>query len=173
LSNRKIANNLQISRDTVNIYVQRISGGGRSLEELLSLTDEHIASYLMAPAVPEKRDKRYEQLMPLLPAMVKELAQPHMTRRVLWEAYRKDNPDGYAYSQFCSIMERCIGRTNAVMHLEHKPGEELYFDFASDKLCYFDPGSGGVIPWPLFIAVIPISRFTHVWHCISPLNDWT
>ena len=53
LSNRKIAQNLQISRDTVNIYVQRISGGGRSVDELLSLTDEHLASYLMAPAVPE------------------------------------------------------------------------------------------------------------------------
>ena len=62
-SNRKIANNLQISRDTVNIYVQRISGGGRSLDELLSLPDDHLASYLMAPAVPEQRDKRYEQLI--------------------------------------------------------------------------------------------------------------
>ncbi len=58
LSNRKIANNLQISRDTVNIYVQRISGGGRSLDELLSLPDDHLASNFMAPAVPEKRDKR-------------------------------------------------------------------------------------------------------------------
>lgn len=162
LSNRKIANNLQISRDTVNIYVQRISGGGRSLEELLSLTDEHLASYLMAPAVPEKRDKRYEQLMPLLPAMIKELAQPHMTRRVLWEAYRKDNPDGYAYSQFCSIMERYIERTNAVMHLEHKPGEELYFDFAGDKLCYFDPATGGAISCPVFIAVLPFSSYNYV-----------
>ena len=138
LSNRKIAQNLQISRDTVNIYVQRISGGGRSVDELLSLTDEHLASYLMAPAVPEKRDMPYEQLMQLLPDLVKELAQPHMTRRVLWEDYRKANPDGYAYSQFCSIMERYIGKTNAVMHLDHKLGEELYFDFAGDK--YF----GGV-----------------------------
>ena len=160
LSNRKIVTNLQISRDTVNIYVQRISGGGRSLEELLSLTDEPLASYLMAPAVPEKRDKRYEQLMPLLPAMVKELAQPHMTRRVLWESYRKDNPDGYAYSQFCSIMERYIGRTNAVMHLEHKPGEELYFDFAGDKLCYFDPATVGAIACPVFIAVLCPSQVT-------------
>jgi hypothetical protein len=97
-SNRKIANNLKISRDTVNIYVQRISGGGRSMDELLRLPDDHLASYLMAPSVPKKRDKQYEQLMPLLPAMVKELAQPYMTRRVLWEDYRKNNPDGYAYS---------------------------------------------------------------------------
>ena len=39
LSNRKIIQNLQISRDTFNIYVQRISGGGRNVDELLSLTD--------------------------------------------------------------------------------------------------------------------------------------
>ncbi len=58
LSNRKIANTLQISRDTVNIYVQRIFGGGRRLDELLNLPDDHIANYLMDPAFPENRDKR-------------------------------------------------------------------------------------------------------------------
>jgi DNA-binding CsgD family transcriptional regulator len=41
LSNRKIVQNLQISRHTINIYVHRISGGGRSVDELLSLTNEH------------------------------------------------------------------------------------------------------------------------------------
>ena len=42
LSNRKIATNLQISRNTFNMYVPRISGGGCSLDELQSLTYEHI-----------------------------------------------------------------------------------------------------------------------------------
>ena len=41
LINRKIVQNLQISSDTVNIYVQRISDGDSSVDELLSLTDEH------------------------------------------------------------------------------------------------------------------------------------
>jgi len=31
---------------------------------------------------------------------------PHLTQQLLWEEYRKANPDGYRYSRFCELFKR-------------------------------------------------------------------
>ena len=46
----------------------------------------------------------FDDLQDRLPYIAKELAdkdKTHVTRYLLWEEYKKDNPDGYEYTQFC------------------------------------------------------------------------
>ena len=93
-SNRQIALSCQISRDTVNLYVQRIIACSRTIDTLLELDDEKLAGILMAPPVPPPPDERYLDLEKRLPQLAHELSGAHMTRRVLWEHYRKEFPGG-------------------------------------------------------------------------------
>ncbi len=123
----------------MNIYAQRVSSSSKSVDELLALYDEALSGYLMAPPVPEQRDERRIQLSAMLPELLRELDRKHVTRRVRWEEFRAAQPDGYGYTQFCEHLGRHLKSREAVMHLEHKPGEELFFDFAGDKLPYYEP----------------------------------
>ena len=158
-SNRKISQVCGLSRDTVNLYMLRINATGKSPIELLSLEDEHLAALLSPAPVAEQRDDRYGALMALMPHFSDELNRPHVTRRVIWEDYRKEHLDGYGYTQFCEYLSRYLHSTDAVMHLEHKPGEELYFDFAGDKTYYYNE-TGAPVACPLFISILPFSGYT-------------
>ena len=161
-SNRQIAVSCEISRDTVNLYVQRITTCNRTISALLELDDETLAGILMAPPVAPLKDERYRDLEKRLPDLARELSGPHMTRRVLWERYRKEFPGGYGYAQFCEHLQRHLRTTKAVMHLEHRPGEQTFFDYAGDKLYYYDPASGAAVACPVFIGVLPFSGLAYM-----------
>ena len=161
-SNRSIARECGLSRDTVNIYAQRLSSSSKTVDEMLALDDEALADYFMAPPVPEQRDERRIHLSAMIPELLRELDKKHVTRRVLWEEYRAAQPDGYGYTQFCEHLGRHLRSRAAVMHLEHKPGEELFFDFAGDKLPYYDPCTGQPVPCPVFVSVLPFSGYTYI-----------
>lgn len=59
-----------------------------------------------------------------------ELRKRGVTRQLLWEEYRKENPGGYSYSQFCEHLSKYIERDEAVVHFTHRAGEQLQVDFA-------------------------------------------
>jgi len=161
-SNRQIALSCQISRDTVNLYVQRIIACSRTIDTLLELDDEKLSGILMAPPVPPPPDERYLDLEKRLPQLAHELSGAHMTRRVLWEHYRKEFPGGYSYAQFCDRLHRHLLTTKAVMHLEHRPGEQTFLDYAGDKVYYYDPATGAAIPCSLFVSVLPFSGYSYL-----------
>lgn len=48
-------------------------------------------------------------------------------------------PDGYSYSQFCQLLGEYLLKKKAVMKFEHELCAKMMFDFAGDKLAYFDP----------------------------------
>ena len=100
------------------------------MDELLALDDETLSGYLMVPPVPEQRDERRILLAAMLPELLRQPDRKHVTRRVLWEEYCAEQPDGYGYTQFCEHPGRNLKTREAFMHLEHKPGEEPFFKFA-------------------------------------------
>jgi transposase len=161
-SNRQIALTCDLSRDTVNLYVQRIIACSRSIDTLLEFDDETLAGILMAPPVPPPADERWEDLKTRLPDLSRDLSGTHMTRRVLWERYKKEFPGGYSYTQFCEHLQRYLRTTKAVMHLEHRPAEQTFTDYAGDKLYYYDPASGAAIACPVFVSVLPFSGYAYI-----------
>ena len=108
-----------------------------------------------------KKDERYERLAPLLAEYVKELSRRGVTRLLLWKEYRRKDPDGYSYQQFCEHINTYLQVNSAVMHLEHKPAEKLEIDFAGGKMYYVDKQNGEIIECPVLIAVLPFSGYTY------------
>lgn len=89
-------------------------------------------------------------------------ANKHLTRHKLWMDYiATDTNDGlvkYQYSQFCDGLRDYIQAHDLVEVIEHEPGQELYVDWAGDKIPVLDQATGQIgFKASLFIAVCPYS----------------
>lgn len=160
VSNRKIAATTGLYKGTVNIYIQKLHAGTLSIDELLQLEDPILESAFSAGS-PAYLEDRFEQFKTLLPYMEKELQRKYVTRKLLWQEYRTQHPDGYGYTQFCfHINQLSVARkASAIMH--HDPGMKLEVDFAGDTLSYIDPQTGEAIRVQVFVAALPYSNYAY------------
>jgi transposase len=170
-SNRQIARELRISRDSVNEYTKRIEQTGIDSEQLLRLPDEDLCVLLYPSTPPIRRDWRYNDFQQRVKSLVEELAKPRTNRQVLWEEYLKQVPGGYSYSQFCEHLGRYLETTRAVMHFEHQPGAEMMIDFAGDNMSYIDPRTGEIIGCPVLVCILPFSGYTYMEALLSAQRE--
>ena len=100
-SNRGIARQLPINKETVGGYMQTIEANGWQIEELLKIDDPVLEGMFHAGS-PAYTDARMEEFLRLLPYFREQLTNRrlHVTRQLLWEEYRQTHPDGYGKSQF-------------------------------------------------------------------------
>jgi len=101
---------------------------------------------------------RYQQLACKFPGLVRELKKKGVTLQWLWERYIQEQPKGYQYSQYCWHFHRWRKGEEVVMHIEHKAGQDMFVDWAGDKLEVINGNTGQ--PWQLeqFVAILgPVS----------------
>src|SRR5690554_4810450 len=154
VSNRRIALDLGLYKGTVNSYIRKIKDHGYDIAELLELDDPVLESKLFA-GNPAYKDRRFEEFKGKIPYFEKELERPHVTRYLLWEEYRQDNPEGYGYSQFCFHLGQILSARKPGSILEHSPGEKLFVDFAGDTFPYVDLETGEVKQAQVSAACLP------------------
>ena len=159
---RGIAAEIKLSRQTVTFYATRLKASTYSFEALRKLPDATLAAIVYAPEASlsvSENDRRLE-LDGRMPYFLSELKRTGVTRLLLWEEYRKESLDPFRYTQFCILLKQAGKVTNATMHLVHTPAAMVMVDFAGDKMSYVDRSSGEVISCPVFIAVLPFSKYT-------------
>ncbi len=161
-SNRRIALELHLSRDTVNEYVGRINQLGKSCQHLLKLNDEELASLVINEPAIAQQDQRYADMQERLSNLCDELQKPHATRMVLWEEYLQQVPNGYSYTQFCEYLSRFLQTRKAVMNFEHEPAAVMMFDFAGDKLPLINKQNGEITKCPVLVCTLPFSGYTFI-----------
>jgi len=170
-SNREIASELSISRDSANEYVRRLSELGKSFEELSQFNDQELSSLVYREPSSQQTDCRLADLQQRIPAFCDELKKPHTTRRILWEEYRQLVPQGYGYAQFCEHLGRYLQVRKAVMLFDHEPAASMMFDFAGDKISLVDPQTGEITKCPVLVCVLPFSSFTYVEAMLSAKRE--
>lgn len=170
VSNRRIALDLGLYKGTVNSYIRKIKDHGYDIAELLKLDDPVLESKLFA-GNPAYKDRRFEEFKGKIPYFEKELERPHVTRYLLWEEYRQDNPEGYGYSQFCFHLGQILSARKPGSILEHSPGEKLFVDFAGDTFPYVDRETGEVKQAQVFAACLPYSNYTFAMAVPSQRSD--
>lgn len=153
-----ISRNLGISRNTIKGYIRNLEHQGISLDEAMLLDDQRLDHLLRFPARHEAR--RHMELMLKLDSLQKELKDPHVTRQLLWEEYKREQPTGYNYSRFCYYLQLYDRSQQAVLSLEHTPGDKLFVDFSGDKLCYRDAQQGREVPCEVFLTTLGYSNYT-------------
>jgi transposase len=156
---KTIARDVKMSKNTVKAYLQKISMMPCSIESLLALEDPKLDAKLHAGNPAYKESQRYEHVKSNLGYYISELNRTGVTKRLLWEEYRQNHPDGYSYTQFCFHVNQQLLAKKPSMVLNHKPGEKLYVDFAGKKLSYVDKETGEIVQCPVFVACLPYSDY--------------
>jgi transposase len=162
LSNRRIKDMLNLSRQTVDDYVNRLKQTGKGIKELIKLDDEslHILAF-QRPDMPVLNDK-YSDLLSRMPGFAEDLKNRKTTRIILWEEYRQQVPEGYSLSQFYEHLSRYLESRKAVMHFEHSAAEFMEFDFAGDPINYVNPHTGEIIKCTVLVCRLPCSGYTYI-----------
>lgn len=169
-SKLSIAAQIGVSRNTAKKYLAAFEASGFTFEEINSLNDKELEDFFgggkeMPP------DKRLQALRRCFPHVDKELKRTGMNRRILWEAYRKEFPDGFQYTQFCFYYNQWKARVNPTMHMDHKAGDKLYVDFAGEKLSITDKETGEVIAVEVFVGILGASQLTYVEAVLSQQKE--
>jgi transposase len=154
-----IARSLPLSKNTVKAYLAKTALLPLSIEQLLSLADPLLEAKYHAGS-PAYKDTRFDHFKQKLDYFAKELKGVGVNRRLLWEEYKKEYPQGYGYSQFCFHLSQQLLARKPTMILTHKAGEKLFIDFAGKKLSYIDKDSGEVIYCQVFAACLPYSDYS-------------
>lgn len=156
-SNRKIAELLQVNRNTINEYVRKFHTTGltfaqleeKSLRELEDLIDE---------VRDKKPSERYEILHGYLAYVHRQMGHVGSTLLVLWQEYKLSYPDGYGYTQFKKYYHRLYGSKPPVSSPQpHSSGEQMFTDFTGKKLVYQDAMTGEKTDAEVFVSVLGYS----------------
>jgi transposase len=161
LSGRKIAQALGLSRNTVKLYTERIKGCSYALDELQKFDDTALSAIAYPSLEKLAQDPRRSDFTTHIPDFLEDLKGTGVTRRLLWEEYRKKFSQGYEYPQFCELLSREQKLNNATMHFEYQPGDLLLVDFAGDTLSYVDKQTGEIITCPVLVCVLPFSGYSY------------
>ena len=165
VSNRKIATAVGMNKETVNNYMKKVNADSLSIDELLKLEDPEL-EYRLKGGNPAYTDERFEKFKELLPYLESEMQRKHVTLQLLWEEYRRDNPDGYSLTQFRFHYRQNATakkeRPGTVMKDLYVGGEKLYLDFAGDRLGYVDVETGEIKKVQTFVAVLPASDYSYI-----------
>lgn len=159
---KSISSAFHISRNTVRKYVRRFQESGFTLDQSLSMSEEKLQElFADNRSRGRKPSQRMEELEALIPDYVKRLSQKGVTVKSLHEEYLKDHPEGYPYSKFKRAVRRYRYQVKAIGHVEHMAGDQMYVDYAGDKLEIVDAESGEVRSVEVFVAILPCSHYTY------------
>jgi len=157
LSNRQIAKSCSICHATVRQYLTRAQLAGLSWPVPEDL-DDGTLERLLFPS-PTENSSRGRQ-MPPMEHLFQELKRKGVTLQLLWFEYKKANPEGYQYSQFCNLYRQWAKKLDVVLRQEHRAGEKLFIDYAGQTIPIINPSTGEIVEAHLFVAVLGASNYT-------------
>ena len=160
LNKTEIAASMGCSRNTAANVIRRAEACGLSYPLPAELSDKQLAEMLF-PAAAKPVYK-----MPDYAYVQKELQKDGVTLNLLWleycEACRNAGEMPYQSTQFNKYYSDYVAKTNATMHLHHKPGEIMQVDWAGDTAAVIDTDTGEIIPAYVFVATLPYSGYSYV-----------
>lgn len=171
LSNREIANMLNISSSTVSLYVTTFKRKETSWSQANSLGDIEL-NKLLFPV--KYLDPKRTFAKPNFKYIHKELKRKGVTLQLLWEEYYDMHKDhSYSRTQFCVLYQGWSRKLNISMRQRHKAGDKLFIDYAGQTIPIVDINTGEIKKAQIFIAVLGASNYTYAEATWSQsLPDW-
>ena len=159
---REISLTFCISRNTVRKYVRLIQDCGVPIELLLTMSKSHLFELFVGGTEQANLPSpRRVELDSQLPDYAARLRKKKVTVKSLYEEYHAAHPDGYSHAAFGIFLRQYRLQTRPIGHVEHYAGDQLYIDFAGDKLSITHPETRQKIPVEVFVAILPCSHYTY------------
>ena len=170
LTERQIAQSIQVSRSTIADYVQRFVESGIAWPLPSDLADTVLEAKLFPPK-PTLPDA--QRPVPDWVLIHQELRKKGVTLFLRWQEHKSIHPDGFRYSWFCNHYRVWAGRLDAVMRQEHLAGEKCFVDYAGQTMPVTDRHTGEIKQAQIFVGVMGASNYTYceaTWS--QSLPDW-
>ncbi len=169
LSNRKIAETLGISRNTINGYMKLFKACEYDPKELLHFDNAALRERF--PSHSTIDNDRFDYLIRYFEKVNQWRNHPGFTFLYHYNEYQLQAKQPYSYTQFMEHYRRKYAKQKGSMKLEHQAGKELFIDFAGKKLHITDKETGELIPVEVFVAILPNSQYTYVEACMSQKRE--
>ena len=158
LSIRQISKACNCSRTAVTAIINVVKLNNLNFSKVQDMTDQELNSLIYPNKIIKKTDK------PSLDFdyLTKELKKPHVTRMTLWREHIENNPNGYKRTQFFELLNEHLSLKNVTMHVNKKPGEKMYVDWAGDPIYIYDNKTGEQIKAYMFVSCIGCSSYPYV-----------
>ena len=146
-----------VARSTVQVTLARLSKAGVSWPWPDDLDKAALEAKLYErPGQSEawRATRHAGASLPDFARMRAELGRKGVTRRLLWQEYRQQHPQGLEYSQFCELYRRWAKTQDVVMRFEHAPGDKLFVDYAGLTVAIIDRRTGEAHPAQIFVATL-------------------
>lgn len=157
----QISQSIGCSRTTVIQVLNVAEEKGISYPLPDELSDKKLSELLF----PSDRSKP-EYKMPDYEYVHKELQKSGVTLSLLWLEYCENCKNNgelpYQLTQFKKYYHDYAVKTDATMHLNHKPGEILQVDWAGDTATVIDTDTGEAITAYVFVSTLPYSGYSYV-----------
>ena len=161
---KSISRMLDVSRNTVRRYVRMYQEMGRSMGELLKLDEGKLRELFSSGEEilrePSPRERKLQELLPGY--ALRNKGRNGSPKKTLYEDYVQRCPDALSYSRFCHLLSQYMNHEKVIAHVEHIPGDQMYIDFAGDKLSIADSRTGEIVPCEVAVIVLPASKMTYV-----------
>ncbi len=171
-SQRRIADTLRVSRNTVAKVFKAFEKHPVSEDSLNTLNDQELHQQLFPEEsqVPVLVNPDYDYVH-------KELLKSGVTLKLLWEEYvdtcRRSEKPPYMYSQFCKLYQEYVNKHSLTLHIKHKPGDKLMVDWVGTPLPLYDKLTGKSSKVYLFAATLPFSMYCFAKACLTMKEeDW-
>lgn len=154
-----IGRTIGIDKNTVTKIVRMSNSLNLKYNDIKNMQDDQLYKLFY----PNNVNIKYRKPEPDVEKILKELdANKTLTIKMLWEEYKSENPDGLGYTQFRERIKSKINERDITMHIERKPGEKMYVDWAGDTINLYDRDTGEVFKAYLFVACVGVSSIVFV-----------
>jgi transposase len=159
LSIREIARSCGLPTSTVGNYLKRAEAAGIGWPMPAGQNEKELLAKLLARPAEETGSCL---ALPDWPYIHQELSRKGVTLLLLWQEYRRAQPEGYGYSRFCELYQRWADTLEPVLRQVHEPGEKMFVDWAGQTVPIHNAQDGSVSAAHLFVAVLGASNKTFV-----------
>lgn len=161
LSHRAIAACLKMGVATVSEIASRHKSSGLGWPLPDDLTEQQLSAALY-PTLPQPQNKR----LPDFRQIHTELRRKGMTKQLLWQEYREQQPEtAYGYTRFCTLYRSWVTLQKRSMRQHHTAGDKLFIDYCGPTVPVVHPDTGEVRKAQIFVATFGASNYTYIEAC--------
>ena len=150
-----------IARNTVKKYLLQFVSLRVTMTDIEAMSDAQLARAFLLEK-PKTESQRATGLESMLPVLVARLKKRGVTKKMIYEQYIKEYPDGFKHSAFLVRLNIFTGIIKPSMRIVHKSGDKLFIDFTGKRLSIVDSDSGEVQELEVFVAILGCSQLTFV-----------
>jgi len=162
LSLRRIEGATRVAKSTISDYIKRFKNSGLNIEQINVLDDDVLRMQLFPEHSSVVVSRRAMPDMNYLHKEMKLRKKTKVTLHLLWEEYKRDNPDGYEYTQFRLYYARFKQTLNPSMRQTHLAGEKVFVDYSGLTMPIHNQRTGEVEKAQIFVAVLGASGYTFI-----------